>query len=40
MRLYLPFRQSYSEMSERDFIARPVATTADVRARADRSTAA
>jgi hypothetical protein len=40
MRLYLPFRQSYSEMSERDFIALPVATAADVRARADRSTAA
>jgi hypothetical protein len=38
MRLYLPFQQSYSEMSERDFIALPVAREADVRARADRST--
>lgn len=36
VRLYLPFRQSYSEMAEREFIALPIATAADVRARADR----
>ncbi|KXF59781.1 hypothetical protein [Burkholderia thailandensis] len=33
--LYLPFQRSYSEMAERDFIALPIATAADIRARAD-----
>jgi len=33
VRLYLPFPQSYSEMPERAFIALPIATTADMRAR-------
>lgn len=36
VRLYLPFRQSFQEMPEQDFIALPIATAADVRARADR----
>jgi hypothetical protein len=35
VRLYLPFREEYSEMPERDFIALPVATADDVRTRAD-----
>ncbi|RZF24486.1 hypothetical protein EVC45_38390 [Paraburkholderia sp. UYCP14C] len=39
VRLYLPFPRSYSEMPERDFIALPIATAADIRARADRQTA-
>ncbi|WP_069352336.1 hypothetical protein [Burkholderia cenocepacia] len=39
MRLYLPFQRSYLEMPEHDFIALPVATAADLRMRADRSTA-
>jgi hypothetical protein len=36
IRLYLPFRQSYSEMPDCDFIALPIATAADIRERADR----
>jgi hypothetical protein len=34
--LYLPFLRTYAEMPEREFIALPIATAADVRARADR----
>ncbi len=37
--LYLPFLQTFDEMSERDFIALPIATAADMRARADRQAA-
>lgn len=32
--LYLPFREAYEVMAERDFIALPRATTADLQARA------
>ncbi|MEW9581385.1 hypothetical protein [Paraburkholderia sp. DGU8] len=35
VQLYVLFPQSFSEMSERDFISLPIATAADVRARAD-----
>ncbi|AWY52970.1 hypothetical protein [Burkholderia gladioli] len=38
--LYLPFQQAFDEMPELDFIALPTATAADVRARADRPSAA
>jgi hypothetical protein len=34
--LYLPFLKTYSEMVEHDFIALPIATAQDIRARADR----
>ncbi|MFM0198180.1 hypothetical protein PQQ65_34555 [Paraburkholderia strydomiana] len=34
--LYLPFLRIYGEMPERDFIALPVATAANIRQRADR----
>ncbi|MDT8843837.1 hypothetical protein ParKJ_41310 [Paraburkholderia fungorum] len=34
--LYLPFLRIYGEMQERDFIALPVATAANIRQRADR----
>lgn len=37
--LYLPFLQTFDEISERDFIALPIAMAADVRARADRQAA-
>ncbi|PMS30863.1 hypothetical protein B0G57_12749 [Trinickia symbiotica] len=37
VQLYLPFRQSFLEMPEREFIMLPIATAADVRARADQS---
>jgi hypothetical protein len=33
--LYLPFRNIYDEMTERDFIALPIASAKDVRVRAD-----
>ncbi|RDJ98106.1 hypothetical protein [Paraburkholderia lacunae] len=33
VRLYLPFQRTSSDMPERDFIALPIATAADVRAR-------
>ncbi len=36
VRLYLPFRKEYREMPERDFIALPIVTADDVRARAGR----
>jgi hypothetical protein len=36
VRLYLPFREEYREMPERDFIGLPIATPNDVRRRADR----
>jgi hypothetical protein len=39
VRLYLPFGRSFLEMPEREFIALPIATAADVRARADRQSA-
>jgi hypothetical protein len=40
MELYLPFLQTYAGMPEREFIALPTATAADVRARADRQSTA
>ncbi|KAA0072909.1 hypothetical protein CIW54_28095 (plasmid) [Paraburkholderia sp. T12-10] len=36
VRLYLPFPQTFDEMPERDFIALPIATADDVRARSKR----
>lgn len=36
VRLYLPFLQAFREMSEREFIALPIATAADVKTRANR----
>jgi hypothetical protein len=33
--LYLPFLRVYEEMPERAFIALPISTAADIRARAD-----
>ncbi|MGY6258918.1 hypothetical protein ACXIVK_36345 [Paraburkholderia caledonica] len=39
VKFYLPFPQTFDEMPERDFIALPIATAADVRARADRENA-
>ena len=40
MLLYQPFLQTYAEIPERGFIALPIATTVDVRARADRQSTA
>jgi len=40
MELYLPFLQTYAGMPEREFVALPTATAADVRARADRQSTA
>jgi len=39
MLLYLPFLQTFDEMPQSDFIVLPIATAADVRARADRQAA-
>ncbi|RDU94548.1 hypothetical protein DWV00_33370 [Trinickia dinghuensis] len=39
LKLYLPFPQTFDEMPERDFIALPIATTDDVRSRANRRAA-
>ncbi|NIF51268.1 hypothetical protein [Burkholderia sp. Ax-1724] len=36
VQLYLPFQQAFLEMSEREFIALPIATAANVRERANR----
>lgn len=33
VKLYLPLPQTFDEMSERDFIALPIATSDDIRAR-------
>jgi hypothetical protein len=35
VRVYLPFRKEYREMPERDFIALPIATAAEIHARAE-----
>ena len=38
--LYLPFLRTYGEIRAREFIALPIVTAADVRARADRQSTA